>query len=119
MRQLILHLSKLLAGLSSLMLLAGTAAQAQIAAPGDICYSVHCVQKFQYYAFSTDIVPWEDFTDDGTSLSARRRTTRRKRGVRSGSRARTRERTDSSPLTSIRTCTCRRARASTTCSRTS
>ncbi len=68
MRQLILHLSKLLAGLSCLMLLAGTAAHAQIAAPGDIYYSVHCVQKFQYYAFSTDIVPWEDFTDDGTTL---------------------------------------------------
>lgn len=58
-----------LAALAFVTLLGVRAASAQVAAPGDIYYSVRVVQKFQYYAFSSDVVPWEDFVDAGTSIS--------------------------------------------------
>jgi hypothetical protein len=43
--------------------------RAEAAGPGDVYYSVHVVQKFQYYVFADDVVEWTNATYAGTSLN--------------------------------------------------
>lgn len=38
------------------------------AAPGDVYYTAHAVQKFKYYVFVDDVVEWTNATYSGTSL---------------------------------------------------
>lgn len=57
------------AALACLSLLAAASARAQVAAPGDIYYSVHLDQKSQFYVSAGDVRVWENSDTAGTSLA--------------------------------------------------
>lgn len=61
-------LSRWVLALAIVPLLAAGAAHAQVALPGDVYYTVHVNQRFQYYAFVTDVRIWENYDAAGTSL---------------------------------------------------
>lgn len=57
------------AALALLLLIAGSSARAQGAAPGDVYYELHLDQKFQWYVSPGDVRVWESVDAAGISLA--------------------------------------------------
>ena len=56
------------AGLISFLWFFSPAPRAQATSPGDVYYTAHVVQKFQYYVMAGDVAEWTDVTYADTSL---------------------------------------------------